>query len=954
MPTDKFKIVNTATNQENPQLKLDTLAPLRRIVSLTVGNERPADLDEFNEDFSMERVSVIEINDTVLWDAMVTATNGNEIQETEEAERINREKFRQAKRNFTNFTERPQYQEWLYGFTRNILRSAVWETLSHNYMFDGKTYHFTVDLPPSPHSQLKLIRKDKEDGLELALEFSSSIYELFDYSQNKTLRLDSQGNLEPVIEGIYGTSQNSIITAQNSIICEVNLRVSLESENLLNPQPQVTIELEVQTHCQKFKYIGGWASEIVQLENIDLPLGDTSPTARYSNSSTYYQEEVGEIITALESANCEIGITIEKITALPTTTVLAGTLLSEMCALSLQLFNEALKISLLKTQYSKNLPNSFSGLSCSLMYLKNLAAQIAPMATANGDPLLIEQAWLELINIFYKLRDERFYKLFIAFEAAPISQLITNASFIYQNFLRFSRSQNLNPLSVKEITHIIFTAISAIKVALKAVQTEKKISIFRASPENTTKTLSNLEDISPVFSHYLRELIINKVSQSPLQDHLLAGLDLPDITTIRLFTASAQPTQEAPTDNAPNAESERHFEVLHVAVPQVTRKLRWCFYSQTPEKIAALLERNPAVKGFNDGSAIYFTVQQLLSVYPDERIKALPYLTFVNIGAGIIGMGIGRYAVLHPKLPMNTFIRLWEAATDGLMVCTFNMGTAIDIYLAIYFPNNSNKPILVSDAVFWKEIASGPISLAVAYIIWRSMPPVVTQRYFNKNLKQALEIAAKFLFYGGVFESLLINLQTEVYLSYKSILAATIVPAALLSLVHLTRFKERLNVGMIYLSTLYFAYKLTKELSSKEIAPELIYTQMGFWTISLIASLYFTIAHSIEFIKEYKGPVEIVVRPLPTADLGEPLSPISVRSNSGVNLATISSQEYHAIQRAEQETSTDRTPLITFAKQLHDRQYQTTVSSMQDPSEEITAKPKWWQRFSVTRLTATQ
>lgn len=317
------------------------------------------------------------------------------------------------------------------------------------------------------------------------------------------------------------------------------------------------------------------------------------------------------------------------------------------------------------------------------------------------------------------------------------------------------------------------------------------------------------------------------------------------------------------------------------------------------------------IKGLNDGSAIYFALSQLLTVYPNARIKALPYLTLVNITGGLVGMYIGTQAILHPKQFPNAFVRIWEATTQGLVVCVFSMGSAITIYLALH-PENTH----VSNLVFWTQIASVPIVLSGAHTLWHSIPLSVKERWFCANklryyTKRGLDVSAKFLLYAGAIDIALLKLaKLPQDLIYQIIPPVT---ALFLALGHLTPFKERLNLGMIYLTAIDFCYMLAETIFSEEISPEWSYTQLGFWILMLIPSIYFTLRNTINFIETYEQPPEMIVRASPKIWWDPEANP------------TINAQQYHSLRHLPAlEDSREQAKLLTFARQIHDQNYGTT------------------------------
>ena len=158
-----------------------------------------------------------------------------------------------------------------------------------------------------------------------------------------------------------------------------------------------------------------------------------------------------------------------------------------------------------------------------------------------------------------------------------------------------------------------------------------------------------------------------------------------------------------------------------------------------------------------------------------------------------------------------------------------------------------------------------------------------------------------------------------------------IIPAALallLSLGHLTRFRERIDVLLKYLSAGNFTYMLVEALRSGEVPPALLYTQIAFWSFSLIGSTYFTLSNAVRFVELYEHSPELIIKAITTAHWDP--EPSTTRINEA---------GYQTLRKVLVEKDThEKTRLMTFARKIHDQKYNSQNSLTSSQTDEYSGE----------------
>lgn len=357
--------------------------------------------------------------------------------------------------------------------------------------------------------------------------------------------------------------------------------------------------------------------------------------------------------------------------------------------------------------------------------------------------------------------------------------------------------------------------------------------------------------------------------------------------------------------------------VLHVELPPARTTVKLC---ADPEKVAVLASKIPLIEGFNTGSVLQFAIGQFLKLYPNAHALLNPYLPLAGIGAGAIGVLVGRASIMKPNKQPGVLVMAWKASTDATIQLVFTLGTAINIYL-FYNPDAQR----VSNEVFWSKIAVGPLAISAAHALWNLIPCHTKEKVFPPNtrryiIRASTDIISKTLFYGGTFTISLRNLNVPGNLIYQT---TTIIPAFLLSLSHMTRYHQRLNTSMIFLASANLAALLIKELISDQSLKDnkleigLLYTQMAFWSFSLLYSTYVLAKYSINFIKEYQGDPTLTVQNLPTSQIPP-------------DAITIQTSDYNLLEETETTTeimTAKKLILWQYANQFQEHQNNSITSS---------------------------
>lgn len=402
--------------------------------------------------------------------------------------------------------------------------------------------------------------------------------------------------------------------------------------------------------------------------------------------------------------------------------------------------------------------------------------------------------------------------------------------------------------------NLILKAINFISSALTTVSETRHISLFEF---RLARIVNREKELYDFFAKYLNIKALGDKG-SPIYDQLLIDSKL--LARIEKFS-----TPEA------MGEDELVYQVVSAKFPPRKEKMKFC---ADPEKTAALWTRHPYIEGINDGFMIRLSVQQFLTLYPHVSTTAHPFLIFCDIAGGLTGALIARQDILHPKQPLNSFVRIWKASTNGLVVGIFSLGCAINTYL--YMHPDADQ---VSNTVFWSKLAPPAIIAFLSYTAWYSIPPVVKEKWFPHNsryryIENTLDTSARTLFYSGIINIFLLNfLRKPGELVHQFV---PMIPGLLVALLHQTRFKERANWMMTYLIAASLTSLLigesVEELQNGKGNNFLIGStsvQLSFWFFSLFFWTTYVVRNSISFTTEYEGDPEIITRAIPKSRVAE-------------------------------------------------------------------------------------
>ena len=709
--TDKFRISGTAAFKRDAK---SALYPLIKALGFIVGDEAdtaevvdPIATEQHEEDL-FKRADTIVINDDILWDVSQDTWSKIEIEENSESlTKESKAKLKKAKSTFvdfsnTSFANTPGILKYIHALNRDILRSAVWEMVSKNYKLNNSECHFTVELPPSPNTNLKLKRQDHDQETIISLELNATVYEAIDLEKGERIYLDKTWKTKVLYEENDGLAENT-----GKPICQIELKITLLLYNSPEIEPEVTIEITVHSNCPTFRYSGGWALEILQLENIDH-----DPEFDLEASPVLVKDP--KVLRLIDSSNIQFGILAEQLATHASTLQEGSFSLTPALTAILHFYNEAVTISLLKTSLIQSYITN-NTIELSKFNLKNEILKAIKSYEILAETI-IKQTQFELNAIINKLSDPVISNLLILFQSSMIDRIKELALSYCSDPGSFIKKYGYTASGtyIYKINFTIALAIHCMHLAVKAIADARKIEMFGFNENLSSSTTPDKE--TREFIDFILSIINNRLKNNPFINNLMIGMVLPSQFQPLFeedYFSSSLLIKRKKSDI-----KELEYELLHMKIPKPKTRLSCCPSEYYPtEKTAVLWERNPIVNGINDGLAVYFSIRQVLTIYPNARIAALPYLPITNMVAATIGMANGIYGIKNPNRPIAFSIRIWEGMGSSLVVFVFNLNFAITIYLADN-PNTKN----VSDLLFWTQIASAPLVLTAGHFAWRAVP----------------------------------------------------------------------------------------------------------------------------------------------------------------------------------------------------------------------------------------
>ncbi len=336
---------------------------------------------------------------------------------------------------------------------------------------------------------------------------------------------------------------------------------------------------------------------------------------------------------------------------------------------------------------------------------------------------------------------------------------------------------------------------------------------------------------------------------------------------------SEEPEQSKRFDNEVDI-CQTEVRLVEVRMPQLRRRLKLA----NREKIAALLKLNPLLQSLNDLSLRY-TILQFMKLAPYAYQNSVSWFFIADIVGGTIGGLSARSSILHPNDPVGLKMRLWRGFTDGLVICRFNLGTAIEWFLDI-----NPKDGTVSDKVFLEEIAPIPVTLGMLSMGWLVMSPSFKDRLFQTNerkiIRLILNVIVKSIYASGVFSFLMRNFTSlPKGLVYQSIPLGLGVAFALPEFTKLELVKSKVgdwfettDAIISYTAGACFSVLLVEDLIDDYISGDWIsfVSRITFWSGVSILSFKFNCEQASAFVNEYNGNPEYVIQRMP---LGQEVDP---------------------------------------------------------------------------------
>lgn len=273
---------------------------------------------------------------------------------------------------------------------------------------------------------------------------------------------------------------------------------------------------------------------------------------------------------------------------------------------------------------------------------------------------------------------------------------------------------------------------------------------------------------------------------------------------------------------APGDYEIRH-KVLAIRRPPKVKAVG-CFAPEQ-EKNAALLTQNPFAQATRILAASY-AGKEILSLLPVSALESGMQRLFLTeaIVAPIL-FARGWHALANPKKPMHPVIRMVEAGAETAVVFSYSLGLAIAFYHLDPHQNADISPTPTRTILF-NLLLSGPMGLAIFYLIWNSLPPAFKEYVFPEHSKwryvrKTLDVASKFIYYSGIFQLFLASpLQAagiNIVKDWGKLLfqLGPMVPAVLVTWARFyTTFSERGHAVAMNLCAVGFLPKLLKDLGA--------------------------------------------------------------------------------------------------------------------------------------------
>lgn len=795
---------------------------------------------DFKEDFDRFAVRKININDNILWQldqneegcpteqhngklVYMSIADGDWYDEDnnkceEGGVGANVEKDRRFKNATENFLAVPlsansiKIEPMVYGLCAAPL--AINPLLGMNYTFNDQQCCFYANL-----INTRILTKREDEN--------RTIWEIEVVCNINTLSV-LLNNTAPITDKFFEVKLTATLTVDNDMNSEVNIKVEVNPVN------------------SKIKYRGG--------------LIDGVNICSYPHDTANFQCIDNNFAKGLRALNEHFRDTIDHLKEQPS--------VIEIVDFSINIFGNTVKNVLLnmlsKSNFNVAVPileheTVDANLSQYSLILNNKIKEILDKEEVKQ---FLEEVHFKLTMNFLQLSNVQIANLIKIFINQTSVQIIKEQLMSDSDTLKvrkyFAKNRSWDKrFKWRIMKYVILTSINMIISAINYSRTGNKIFTISVPPQISDSDKTNIIDA-------LDDYLLNHVSY----------IDNEGFGKLFIYASIIERCQDLKLKlNYFDGSQHNHqihneeAEILNADPGSSIQKRRsGCFSCRNYpyEEVARLWERNPGVKGFIDGYATYFATRQLLSLYPDVRAKILPYLVGVNFITGTIGFGIGAYEIFHHKRVENNFIRVWDAAiSKGLCIGIFGLTVAIEAYLSTH-SKDDNK--YVSEKVFFGQIVPIPIVLAFANGLWNSMSYNKKKNFFVKhhlhiNIMKTLDILSTFLFYAGVIELSVLNItkkmQQNINFDHQLIPIAT---AGMLSLIHLTGYKDRFNTVMTYLTMGNFIYLLSDTEYTGELPKSLVDIQIAIWSAAMVISTIFTIYHSLYFVTKYTGTPNITLR----------------------------------------------------------------------------------------------
>jgi len=772
-------------------------------------------------------------------------------------------------------------------------------------LFDLSTKQF---LEIMPHSNSSPFIDPRVDNLGFAL---------FDV-EKKLFFMQFEGELIPILDPretdinpnkeLIQTAMPVTNSGKISPIASLEVKTELDfSLSHLNDNiPQATVEITIESHHEQFRYTGSRrAAEIIQLQNrAPLSLEFTEVTSNFVPD----MQPIAPAIAGIAQANLKAGSLISQLGPAFNQND-NQTLLTSV----LGLFNQAVKISLLRLQLSTIFRHPADQSSVASEQSLIDEALKSDSSVKN----LLAKIQTELSSIFYHMKNAEltlwlniFYSISSNLPKARQAALYINnfpGSFLANNYIT-------DPNTLKKLTTAIVIAINTIKSALDTIAVRKRFQLlhYQQHPAYT-----DINSIPKFFPDYLVSVIENTLAENPLLNSELLAL-ANAITTNKTDLQESELYEnnfDTPRTQLQQQRETRDGELTILRHSNFTHSIsRLAVCGGEPEKVAALLLRNPFIKAVNDGLGLHEMFSLILSLYPEASQKALPYLVITDVVGGVIGALIGRHAILNPRSQMHPLVRIWEGCTDGLIVFVFSLNAGISIYLTL-----NPEAEYISNQVFWSQIASVPLFFMTSYSTWHCISPQKKEHWFKKNpaLKNTLDVLNKFLLYSGIFQY--INLRVLPLPNTLAWELSPIIPGAVMTAINKTRFAERTHGVMTYLASVNLLYTFVREImesfnSENEEDIVLASIRCVFWGTILGISSYFVLKNTFRFIEEYRGDPEIIIQRATLEELtaSEETTPLT---------SVLDDAQYQSLLTPSASTSPNeaetRSATLTWMRQQH-------------------------------------